>query len=393
MEIIRHEISLLHAKLNMAPAVAIIGPRQVGKTTFAIQAAKSLDVGYIYLDMESGQDVAKLGDDPESFFAFYKDKLVIIDEIQAYPILFSRLRSIVDRDRRNGRFLLLGSASPNLVHGVSESLAGRISYLDLHPLKLSEITPNYSMQFHWFRGGFPRAFLAETDAVYADWMQSYIRTYIQTDLNTLFGYNLNPIITTKLWNMLAHLHGAMANMQDLSRSVGVTGPVVNRYIDFLEGAFLVYKLQPWFTNAGKRLVKAPKIYIKDTGILHALLSISSLENLNVHPIVGASWEGYVIEQIMYHIGPDFQFYFYRTHTGTEIDLVIVKGAKPIAAIEIKYSNIPTPTKGFFIGIEDLQTKQNFIITPASDTYPHKNALVCNLSTFVKDYLPNLNGGL
>lgn len=389
MEIIRDEISLLHAKLKISPAVVILGPRQVGKTTLAIQAAKSLGLGYIYFDMESGQDVAKLGDDPESFFDFYKDKLVIIDEIQAFPILFSRLRSIIDRDRRNGRFLLLGSASPNLVHGVSESLAGRISYLDLHPLKLSEITPNYSLLFHWYRGGFPRAFLAETDAVFSDWMQSYIRTYIQTDLSTLFGYNLNPSITAKLWNMLAQLHGAIVNMQDLSRSVGVTAPVINRYIDFLEGAFLVYKLQPWFNNASKRLVKAPKIYIKDSGILHSLLSISNIDNLYIHPIVGASWEGYVIEQIMYHADPTLQFFFYRTHTGTEIDLVIVKSAKPIAAIEIKFSNVPTPAKGFFIGIEDLQTKQNFIITPASETYPHKNAMVCSLSNFIKDYLPNI----
>jgi len=389
MEIIRDEISLLHAKLKISPAVVISGPRQVGKTTLAIQAAKSLEIGCIYLDMESGQDVAKLGDDPESFFDFYKDKLVIIDEIQAYPILFSRLRSIIDRNRRNGRFLLLGSASPNLVHGVSESLAGRISYLDLHPLKLSEITPNYSLLFHWYRGGFPRAFLAETDAVFSDWMQSYIRTYIQTDLSTLFGYNLNPSITAKLWNMLAHLHGAIVNMQDLSRSVGVTAPVINRYIDFLEGAFLVYKLQPWFNNASKRLVKTPKIYIKDSGILHSLLSIPNMDNLNMHPIVGASWEGYVIEQIMYHADPTLQFFFYRTHTGTEIDLVIVKSAKPIAAIEIKFSNVPTPAKGFFIGIEDLQTKQNFIITPASETYPHKNAMVCSLSNFIKDYLPNI----
>lgn len=184
----------------------------------------------------------------------------------------------------------------------------------------------------------------------------------------------------------------MANMQDLSRSVGVTAPVINRYIDFLEGAFLVYKLQPWFTNAGKRLVKAPKINIKDSGILHSLLSIGNIDNLNVHPIVGASWEGYVIEQIMYHADPTLQFCFYRTHTGTEIDLVIVNGAKPVAALKIKYSNIPNPAKGFFIGIDDLQTKQNFIITPASDTYQHKNALVCCLSNFIKDYLPNLKAG-
>jgi predicted AAA+ superfamily ATPase len=389
MEIIRDEISLLHAKLNMSPAVVILGPRQVGKTTLAIQAAKSLTKGYLYLDMESGQDVAKLGDDPESFFEFYKDKLVIIDEIQAFPILFSRLRSIIDRDRRNGRFLLLGSASPNLVHGVSESLAGRISYLDLHPLKLNEIAPNYSMLFHWYRGGFPRAFLAESDAIFSDWMESYIRTYIQTDLSTLFGINLNPSITNKLWYMLAHLHGGMANIQDLSRSVGVTAPVINRYIDFLEGAFLVYKLQPWFSNAGKRLVKAPKIYIKDSGILHSLLAIKNLESLQVNPIVGASWEGYVIEQIMYHADPSFQFYFYRTHTGTEIDLLVVKGGKPLAAIEIKYSNVPSPSKGFYIGINDLGTTQNFIITPSSETFPHKNALVCSLSNFVKTYLPKL----
>jgi hypothetical protein len=389
MEINRDDIALVLSKLTMAPAVAILGPRQVGKTTLAIQAAKALQKDYLYLDMESGQDIAKLADDPETFLAFYKDKLVILDEIQAMPVLFARLRSIIDRNRHNGKFLLLGSASPNLVHGVSESLAGRVTYIDLHPLKLNEVSPNYDMQFHWFRGGFPKAFLAQTDAVFIDWMESYIRTYIQTDLSTLFGSSLNPTITRKLWYMLAHLHGAVANIQDLSRSVGVTAPIINKYIDFLEGAFLVYKLQPWFTNAGKRLVKSPKVYIKDSGILHGLLAINSIENLMLHPQVGASWEGYAIEQIMYHANPNMQFYFYRTQTGTELDLVLVKAGAPVAAIEIKLSNVPTPAKGFFIGISDLGTTQNFILTPASDTYPHKNAMVCKLSDFIKNYLPNL----
>lgn len=390
MEISREKVQLLSAKLQMAPAVAILGPRQVGKTTLAIQAAKASGTDFLYLDMESGQDVAKLGDDFESFFEFYQKHLVIIDEVQALPVLFSRLRSVIDKNKRNGRFMLLGSASPNLVHGVSESLAGRVSYLDLHPFSLSEVGTNYRMQFHWFRGGFPRAFLAESDAMFTDWMQSYVRTYIQTDLSNLFGYNLNPAITQRLWYMLAHLHGSVTNIQDLSRSVGVTAPVINRYIDFLEGAFLVFKLRPWFNNASKRLVKAPKIYIKDSGLLHSLLSIANLESLLVHPIVGASWEGYVIEQIMYHTNKNFGFHFYRTHTGTEIDLVIVNGAIPIAAIEIKLGNVPTPSKGFFIGISDLGTVNNFIITPTSDTYPYKNAIVCSLHDFLKVFLPKLS---
>jgi predicted AAA+ superfamily ATPase len=389
MELLRLDIEKLKIKLKRAPAVVILGPRQVGKTTFAIQAAKASGKDYIYLDIESGQDVAKIGDDPEQFFDFHKDKLVILDEVQIMPVLFSRLRSIIDRNRTEGRFMLLGSASPNLVHGVSESLAGRVSYIDLPALRLQEVSPQYSQFQHWYRGGFPRAFLAKEDSEYLDWMESYIRSYIQTDLSVLFGYNLNPMITRKLWYMLAHNHGQIVNMQDISRSVGVTSPVINRYIDFLEGAFLIYKLSPWSSNSSKRLVKSPKIYIKDSGILHALIGIDSLDKLTLHPIVGASWEGYAIEQIMYHAPENLSFYYYRTHTGTEIDLVVVKQGVPIAAIEIKFSNIPTPSKGFYIGIEDLKTTQNFILTPSSDFYPHKNAWVSSLEYFIKNHLPLL----
>ncbi len=386
VEILRDDIELMRTKLGRAPAVVILGPRQVGKTTFAIQAAKSLQRDYLYIDLESGRDIAKLEDDPESFFEYHADKLIILDEVQAMPKLFSRLRSIIDRDRRKGRFLLLGSASPHLVQGVSESLAGRVTYIDLHPFKMSEIHPQYDKNYHWFRGGLPEAFLAEHDAQFTDWMKSYTRTYIQSDLSALFGHNLNPVVTQKLWNMLAHQHSCINNMQDLSRSVGVTAPVINRYIDFLEGAFLVFKLHAWANNASKRLVKAPKIYIKDSGLLHGLLGIKSFEDLTLNPIIGASWEGYAIEQIMYHAPENIQFYFYRTHTGTEIDLLLVKAAKPLASVEIKLSNAPSPSKGFFIGIADLGTKHNFIVTPSSDTYPHKNAMVCNLVDFIRKYL-------
>lgn len=389
MEIIRQDIELLKIKLKMAPAVVILGARQVGKTSLAIAAAKFLQQEYIYLDMESGIDIAKLGDDPETFFNYHKDKLIIIDEVQSMPIIFTRLRSVIDKNRKNGRFLLLGSASPNLVHGVSESLAGRVSYIDLPPVKLGEVIDKYNFQYHWYRGGFPLAFLADNDAIFFDWMKSYIRTYIQSDLSYLFGYNLNPSITNRLWSMLANNHSQLLNLQDLARSIGVTAPVISRYIDFLEGAFLVYKLQPWATNANKRLVKSSKVYIKDSGILHTLLSIKSFDDLTLHPIIGASWEGYVVEQVMYHKPVDIDLYFYRTQTGTEIDLVLVRANKPIASIEIKFSNAPKPSKGFYIGIDDLETTKNFIITPSSDIYPHKIALVCNLKDFIKKYLPEI----
>jgi predicted AAA+ superfamily ATPase len=389
MEIVRTDIKLLQNKLEMTPAVVILGPRQVGKTTLALQVAKTRPDTYLYLDLESPRDAAKLGEDAETFFIHHQDKLVILDEVQSKPHLFAILRSVIDRNRNKGRFLLLGSATPDLVKGVSESLAGRVSYLDLNPFRLYEIIPRYSMEHHWYRGGFPLAFLAKNDDAYMDWMTGFIRTYVQSDLSNLFGYNLNPAISGKLWAMLAYNHGKLLNVQDLARSIGVTSPVINRYIDFLAGAFLVYKLQPWFTNASKRLVKSPKVYIKDSGILHALLSIASFDQLTFNSIIGASWEGYAIEQISYHKSPQIQLYFYRTHTGTEIDLILVKANRPIACIEIKYSNAPKPSKGFFIGIDDLATSKNFIITPSSDSYTHGNAMVCNVQQFIIEYLPQL----
>jgi uncharacterized protein len=388
MEILRSAVTVIQKKLKLAPIVAILGPRQVGKTTLAHQVAKVGDKPYLYLDMESAQDIAKIQDDPETFFQYHKNKLIIIDEIQAFPILFSRLRSIVDRHKEM-QFMILGSASPNLVHGVSESLAGRVTYVDLNPINVQELGTKIDWRHHWFRGGFPKALLAESDEAYHDWMMSYTRTYIQSDLSVLFGYNLNPTITRRLWVMLAANHGNLVNVQDLSRSIGVTSPVINRYIQFLNGAFLIYSLHPWSTNTIKRLVKSPKIYIKDSGIMHSLMNIQSFDQLSFHPMIGASWEGYVIEQIMYNAPAGIEFFFYRTHNGTEIDLVLVYGQKIVAAIEIKYSNAPSPSKGFFIGIEDLGSDQNFIITPSSDVYFIKKAIVCSLSAFIREFLPEI----
>jgi uncharacterized protein len=389
MEIIREDIQLIKKKLALAPAVVILGARQVGKTTLALQLARNLEEDYLYLDMESNRDVAKLGDDAETFFEYHHDKLLILDEIQTQPHLFSLLRSIIDKKRKNGRFLLLGSATPELVKGVSESLTGRVSYLELNPVKLQEIKSMFTMEHHWYRGGFPLALLAENDASFMDWTQSFIKTYVQRDLSTLFGYNLNPVISQKLLLMLANNHGQLLNAQDLARSIGVTSPVINRYINFLEGAFLVYSLPPWFPNVTKRLVKSPKVYIKDSGLLHGLTNIESFEQLTFNPIIGASWEGYAIEQVSYHKQSNTDTYFYRTQTGAEVDLVLVKANKPIACIEIKYSNAPKPAKGFFIGKNDLQAAKSFIVTPSSDTYPYRDAMVCSLQDFITNHLPQL----
>lgn len=389
MEIIRQDIGIVNKKLDIAPAVVILGARQVGKTTLALQLARSRKKAFLYMDMESNRDVSKLGDDAETFFEYHQDKLIILDEIQAQPKLFPLLRSVIDNKREKGRFLLLGSATPELVRGVSESLAGRVSYLELNPLKLQEVISEFSIEHHWYRGGFPLALLSEDDEVFLDWTQSFIRAYVQRDLSILFGHNLNPSISEKLLLMLANSHGQLLNVQDIARSVGVTSPVITRYIDFLTGAFLVHRLQPWFPNVPKRLVKSPKVYIKDSGLLHGLLYIESFDHLTVNPVIGASWEGYVIEQISYHKQNSIKLYFYRTHAGAEIDLVLVKAGKAAACVEIKYSNAPRPSKGFFSGISDLQTTRNFIVTPATDTYAYGDATVCNLQNFISQYLPQL----
>jgi uncharacterized protein len=386
----RADLDKLTLKASWAPAVAILGPRQSGKTTLAKSFGASQNAPFIYLDLESPTDKAKLAD-AEAFFKFHKDKLIILDEAQQMPEIFAILRSVIDDDRRNGRFLLLGSASPNLVNGVTESLAGRISFLELGPLKLLEISKSgYDWKNHWLKGGFPQAFLTPSIQAWEDWMASFIKTYVERDFRLLFGLNLNTIIISKLWQMLAYNQGSAWKAELYANSLGVSAPTANRYFEFLEGAFLVHRLPAFIPNTNKRMVKAPKVYVKDSGFVHYIHRINSIDNLYSHPIIGMSWEAYVIQQIYASKPDNYDLYYYRTQNGAEVDLIIAKANQPLACIEIKLSNAPIVTRGFYNCIEDLGTSQNFVITPSSDSYPNKNSLVCNLEDFLKIYMGEIS---
>ncbi|MDQ0969161.1 putative AAA+ superfamily ATPase [Flavobacterium sp. W4I14] len=385
MLIIRNLASELRNRLKKSPAIAILGPRQVGKTTLA----KDLSSDYIYLDMENPRDVAKL-QDAYTFLESLQDHTVIIDEVQLFPSLFSLLRPLIDAKRTPGRFILLGSASPELVKGVSETLAGRISYNELCPIGLTELPDTIGFEQHWFRGGFPESLLSENDLFSKEWIDDFIVSYVERDLAKMFGVDLAPMLLRNFWSMLAHLNGNLFNGESFARSLGVSAPTVNRYLDFLEGGFLIRRLQPWFVNAKKRLIKSPKTYIRDTGILHRLLNIPSYSDLFGHPGVGASWEGYVVEQIYQIKGKQTDLFFYRTQTGAECDLILVQGITPIACIEIKLSNAPTISKGFINCIKDLEPRYRYIITPNSETYLSSNDItVTNIKHFLSNILPQI----
>ncbi|MEW5818125.1 MAG: ATP-binding protein, partial [Spirochaetota bacterium] len=315
------------------------------------------------------------------------DKCVVIDEIQRMPELFPLIRALIDKKREYARFLILGSASPALIRESSESLAGRIAYLELHPFNITEIPAWISIYDHWFRGGFPEALLAPELGLSQKWLDNFIKTYIERDLPIL-GLQASNILIRRLWTMLAHINGQLLNYSELSKSLGISIPTVKNYIDFLEQAFLIYRLYPFSANLKKRLIKTPKIYISDTGIIHRLLSINSPDELYGHISVGGSWENYAIQQLKQKAGKNIQFYFYRTHDGSECDLVLIKGNTPIMGIDIKYTSTPYLNKGNIIAFEDLRTPNNFIITPESDNYTiRKNVTVCNLKTFIEKYLP------
>ncbi|MES2836384.1 MAG: ATP-binding protein [Bacteroidota bacterium] len=370
-KIISKQLNILSKEF---PVIAVLGPRQVGKTTLVKHFIKSKKTKAIYLDMELASDKNKLVD-PELFFSANRDKIIIIDEVQLVPHIFAALRPEVDTLRKNGRFILTGSASPDLVKGVSESLAGRISYIDIPPISLTEATShNITITKHWFRGGFPQALTAKNNDTYFRWAENFIRSYVERDLSILFGVGISAQLARNFWSMIALSNGNIWNGENMARSLGVSGPTINRYLDFMEGAFLLRRLPAWFVNAKKRMVKAPKVYIRDSGILHYLNNINDNKLLVGNPIVGASWEGYVIEEIIkqlpYHIKP----YFYRTHHGAEVDLILVKGIIPIACIEIKHSLSPTATDGFYNCIEDLKTQNNFIIYPGKEVFKNKNAV-------------------
>lgn len=375
--------------MRLYPAIAVLGPRQVGKTTLAIRLSQISSSPSVYLDVENPRDQRKL-DDAYTYLDHLNNQRVIIDEVQLIPELFSSLRPLIDAHRKNGRFILLGSASPALVKGVAESLAGRIAYLELTPIGLTELPSSISMRKHWFRGGFPDALLAKNDPDCIDWLDNFIRSYAERDLAYLFGVSLMPVLLRNFWSMLAHSNGNVWNAEVFARSLGITAPTVNRYADFLEGGYMIRRLHPWYVNIKKRLVKSPKIYIRDTGILHRLLNVANGNDLVGHPGVGASWEGYVIEQIYQCKPKGINLFFYRTHAGAECDLVLVRGIKPLACIEIKLSNSPKVSKGFLNSMEDLHAKTAYIITPESEPYPLGNKItVTNLHEFITEKLVGL----
>lgn len=375
--------------LEYFPVLGITGPRQVGKTTLTKQLAGMIDKEVIYLDMENPEDLSRLSE-PTLYLRKYEKACIIIDEVQRMPQLFPVLRSLIDEKRSPARFILTGSASPEIIRDSSESLAGRIAYKELTTFNYTEISKHKHSELHWFRGGFPLSFLAPSNRNSKSWLTNFIQTYIEKDLPML-GLRISPTLLRNLWLMLAHIHGNILNMEMLSKSLELTGPTIKNYIHFLSEAYLVRILPPFHMNIKKRIVKSPKIYIRDTGILHQLLGISAPNMLEGNPIKGNSWEGYVIEQISFHIRNRYEIYFYRTHQGAECDLVITLANRPLMAVEIKYTAAPSVSKGLRIAIEDLGTDNNFIVCLCDKDYPiAENITVCNLEAFIKTYLNALD---
>lgn len=346
--------------------VGLLGSRQVGKTTLAKLLQKKSPHS-LYLDLELDSDLNKLRE-PELYLREQADKLVVIDEIQRLPQLFPLIRALVDQKRRNGRFLLLGSASVALARGAAESLAGRINFHELSPFLLAEL-PRQAKNWRqlWLRGGYPRSFLAPSAQVSLEWRTAFLRAYLERDLPQL-GIRVPAAHLRRFLLMLAHHHGQLWNASQIGGSLGVSAPTAKHYLDILAGTFLVRELPPYAANLKKRLVKTAKVYYRDSGILHALLNLKNFEDLLAHPILGHSWEGFVIEQISALLPIGFEAYFYRTADGTEIDLLLTKNSRPEIAIEIKHSLSPQPAKRFFLASRDLQCRRNFVVYPGTEKY-------------------------
>ncbi|MFT3741688.1 MAG: ATP-binding protein [Gammaproteobacteria bacterium] len=352
-------------------AVAIIGPRQVGKTTLAFEVADGQSS--VYLDLESPTDRNKLAD-PELFLKSYENSLVILDEIHRMPELFQSLRGLIDEGRRTGRrygrFLILGSAAIDLLRQSSESLAGRIEYIHLNPLSILETGQSLeTMNQLWVRGGFPDSYLATNDADSLHWRRNFIRTYLERDIPQ-FGIRIPADTLEKMWTMLAHHQATLLNASSLAASLSISAPTVTSYISLLVDLLLVRRLNPFFININKRLVKAPKIYVRDSGLVHALLGIPDLLQLSGHPVVGSSWEGFVIENLIAAAPPGTKASFYRTAAGAEVDLLLeLGGNRGLWAIEIKRSFSTKPRRGFYSALEDLQPDKAFVVYAGTERFP------------------------
>jgi hypothetical protein len=359
----------IRGMLRRHPAVGLLGPRQAGKTTLALEIAAGRP--HIYLDLESAADRARLGEALD-YLSRHEDKLVILDEIQRAPGLFEALRGLIDAGRRHGRrtgrFLILGSASLELLRQSAESLAGRIVYVELGPLDALEIPgARHGLDRLWLRGGFPDSFLARSGAASLEWRQGFVRTYLERDIPQL-GPRIPAETLRRFWTMLAHAQGATLNAARLAAGLGLSGQTVMRYLDLLADLLLVRRLEPWSANLGKRLVRSPRIYIRDSGIAHALLGIGDLEALLAHPVAGPSWEGFVIENLIAAAPAGTQASFYRTAAGAEVDLVLAPTPDRRWAIEVKRSLAPRPERGFHLACADLGAQRRFIVYPGEERF-------------------------
>ena len=352
--------------LDSFPAVAIIGPRQVGKTTLAHEIAETRPS--VYLDLESERDRVKLSD-PGYYLRQHSDKLIVLDEIHKVPEIFQEMRGVIDENRRKGRksgqFLILGSAAIDLLRQSGESLAGRISYCEMFPLNIREVGRSQQEQL-WWRGGYPDSFLAKNDRLSDVWRRDFIRTYLERDVSE-FGPRISAERLRRFWTMLAHLHGGLLNSANLARCLEVDNKTITNYLDLLVDLLLVRRLQPWHANVKKRLVKSPKVYLRDSGILHTLLQIPEFEALLGNPKLGDSWEGFVIENIVSALPVAVQPYFYRTSAGAEIDLVLDFGQE-IWAIEIKKTTAPKLSKGFHLACEDLKPARKYVVYGGDEAF-------------------------
>jgi predicted AAA+ superfamily ATPase len=362
--------------LDSMPVVALLGPRQVGKTTLALEiAGKRLEKKWTYLDLELESDLSKLTD-AESYLKGFEGRLLIIDEVQRRPELFPLLRGLVDARKRKGektaQFLLLGSASRDLLYQSSESLAGRIRYLELSPFKVWELHQHDPLGFNvnklWFRGGFPDSYLAASDEDSWEWRNDFIATYVERDLPGM-GPRIPSARMKIFWTMLAHFHGQQIVYSSLGKSLEVSHTTIKTYLDILTDFYMVRQIQPWSGNTKKRLVKSPKIYLRDTGLLHKLLNIPSYESLLGNPMIGASWEGFVAENIILQLTDQWRYSYYRSSTQAEIDLVLEGPDDEVWAIEIKRSAAPQISRGFHTAAEDIKATRKFVVYSGSERYP------------------------
>ena len=358
----------LNHLLGHSPAVVLLGPRQVGKTTLALEIAETRPS--VYLDLEDEADRVKLSD-PVRYFADHESELVILDEVHRLPELFQRLRGVIDRGRRhgkqNGQFLLLGSAAMDLLRQSGESLAGRISYLELGPFDALEVAP-VALDTLWVRGGFPRSFLADNDNLSMEWRRDFIRTYLERDIPQ-FGSRIPAETLRRFWTMLAHNQSQMLNASSLAGGLGVDGKTVAGYLDLLMDLLLVRRLPAWHRNVGKRLVKSPKVYVRDSGIAHALLGIRDKEALLGHPVAGPTWESFASETLIGAAPDGTEAHFYRTATGIEVDLVLTLPGGKLWAIEIKRSSAPKVERGFHLACADLKPNKRFVVYSGNERFP------------------------